>query len=535
MTAFLKLASLGICLALVGQPLCAQADEDHADRQTNAESDSKEDADDKKDSDDKKEKEDEPKKSVTEHKVTIDGTEIAYTATAGEMLLRNDQGDTTARVFYTAYNKDGVEHLSTRPVSFCFNGGPGSSAVWLHLGMLGPRRVKLPDDAKSARPPHHVVDNPHSLLDVTDLVFIDPVSTGYSRPEKDTDKKEFHGYEEDLRSIGQFIHNYVSEYGRWASPKFLIGESYGGLRAAGLSGTLQQRYNMNLNGIVLVSAVVDFQTLLFRPENSLSYALFVPSYTATAWYHDALPPDLQQLPLRKVVHRAERFVKKRYLPALMKGDKLPPKKRTAIAKQLARLTGLSQEFVEQSNLRVPMWRFGKELLRDRGKTVGRFDSRYLGIDLDDAGEYASYDPSGAAVFGPFTSAMNDYLFRELDFKSDRVYEILTNKVRPWSYDGFENRYVNASETLRKAMTTNPFLKVFAACGYYDLATPQYAMLYTRDHLGLVSELQENFSVGFYEGGHMMYIREMSLEKLRADLLKFYDDALGHDPASNEGS
>lgn len=488
-----------------------------------------------KNTDDKKKKSDEPKKSVTNHTATIGGVDIAYTATAGEMLLRDEKEETTARVFYIAYQRTDVDDSFPRPVSFCFNGGPGSSSVWLHLGMLGPRRVKLPDDATSSRPPHRVTNNPFSLLDITDLVFIDPVSTGFSRPEKDTDKKEFHGYREDLQSVGQFIHNYTSEYGRWASPKFLIGESYGGLRAAGLSGTLQERYNMNLNGVVLVSAVVDFQTIRFQQENSLPYALFVPSYTATAWYHNALPASLQELPLSKAVRRAERFVMNRYLPALMQGDKLSEEDRAVVTKQLARLTGLSPEYVEQSNLRVPMWRFSKELLRDRGKTVGRFDSRYLGIDRDNARESAEYDPSASAVFGPFTSAMNDYLYRELDYKSERVYEILTSKVSPWSYEGFENRYVNASETLREAMTTNPFLHVFAACGYYDLATPQYAMQYTHDHLGLAPELRKNFTLSLYEGGHMMYIYEPALKKLRKDLLEFYLNALGEEADPEETS
>lgn len=467
----------------------------------------------------------EPEPSVTQHVVTIAGQEVAYTATAREMVMKNDFGEKKARVFFVAYTKDNVDDTANRPITFCFNGGPGSSSVWLHLGMLGPKRVKLPDDASSLRPPQRVTDNPFSLLDKTDLVFIDPVSTGYSRPEKGESKKQFHGYDEDLRSVGQFIHDYTTEYGRWASPKFLLGESYGGLRAAGLSGTLQQRYRMYLNGIVLVSAVVDFQTIRFSYDNDLSFALFVPSYTATAWHHKALPPKLQQLPLEKVIAKSERFVMDQYLPALLKGNAIKEEESSAIAKQLARLTGLSRKYVEQSKLRISMWRFGKELLRDRQRTVGRFDSRYLGIDRDHAGEGPNYDPSGAAIFGPFTSAMNDYLHNQLKYRSQRVYEILTDRVRPWSYDGFENRYVNASETLRQAMTQNPHLKIFAACGYYDLATPYYAMKYTRDHLGLDESLQSNFLMNFYEGGHMMYVHEPSLSKLRDDLLQFYTETL----------
>ncbi|MEM9352876.1 MAG: peptidase S10 [Planctomycetota bacterium] len=467
---------------------------------------------------------------VTQHTVAIDGVELAYTATAREMVMKNDAGDKKARVFFVAYTKDGVDDPTTRPITFCFNGGPGSSSVWLHLGMLGPRRVVVPSDAQPARPPHAVVDNPFSLLDRTDLVFIDPVSTGYSRPAEDEDKKQFHGYQEDLKSVGQFIHDYTTEYGRWASPKFVLGESYGGLRAAGLTGTLQDRYNMYLNGVVLISAVVDFQTLRFSRDNQLPYALFLPSYTATAWYHKALPENLQRLPLEKVVERAERFAQDEYLPALLKGDALGKDERAKLVKRIARLTGLDAEYVDRSDLRLVMWRFGKELLRDREQTVGRFDSRYTGVDRDQAGESTEYDPSGAALFGPYTSAMNDYLHRELEYRSERVYEILTRNVQPWSYDGFENRYVNASETLRKAMTANPYLKVFAALGHYDLATPQYAMRYTLDHLGLPEHLRENLSVEYYDAGHMMYVHEPSLEKLRKDLLAFYGSALDEAPA-----
>ena len=479
--------------------------------------------------DEKKEDNDKlPEPSITQHTAVIQGQEISYTATARQLLLEEDGVKDKAYVFFVAYTKNDVEDHSQRPITFCFNGGPGSSSVWLHLGAFGPKRVRLPDDASRVRPPRQVEANPFSLLDKTDLVFIDPVSTGYSRPVEGEDKKQFHGYDEDLRSVGQFIHDYVTEYGRWSSPKFLIGESYGGLRAAGLSGTLQQRYNMYLNGIVLLSAVVDFQTLSFRSENDVAFASFLPTYAATAWYHRSLAEDLQRRPVKQVVQEARAFARNAYHPALIRGDGLPPARRAAIIGQMARLTGLSEEYLGQSKLRVPGYRFQKELLRDQRLIVGRFDSRYTGYDRNSAGARAEHDPSGAAVFGPFTSAMNDYLRSELEYQDDRVYEILTGNVHPWSYDRFKNRYVNASETLRQAMTTNPHLKVFAVCGYYDLATPFYAMEHTRDHLELPPELQGNFTMGYYEGGHMMYIHEPSLKKLRKDLLKFYDASLSQD-------
>lgn len=461
---------------------------------------------------------------VTEGQVFIDGRRIAYTATAGKLRMKTDAGKDKADVFFVAYSKKDAA-ASERPITFCFNGGPGSSSVWLHLGMLGPQRVKLNDDAQPLRPPHELIPNPYSLLDVTDLVFIDPVSTGFSRPVEGEEKKQFHGYFEDLQSVGQFIHDFTTKYARWRSPKFLLGESYGGLRAAGLAGHMQDRYRMYFNGVVLVSPVVDFQTLRSAGNNDITYALFLPGFAATAWYHQTLADHLQQLPLEKLVAEAEEFALGPYLQALVAGDALPDAQRKLVTARMAELTGLSPDYVDRSNLRVPMSRFGKELLRSGRRVIGRFDSRYVGQDRDHAGDRTEHDPSAAALFGPFTSAMNDYLREILNVEEDRVYEILTGNVHPWDYSEFTNRFVDASETLRRAMTQNPFLKVFVASGYYDLATPHFAMEYTRDHLQLPKELRGNFTMGFYEAGHMMYVREPSLAKLRKDLLAFYDAAL----------
>jgi len=477
----------------------------------------------KKSGKDKKDLE-EPKLSITQHTATIDGKQIAFTATAGKMQMKNDAGDTKANIFFIAYTKD-EDAAGERPVTFCFNGGPGSSSVWLHLGMLGPQRVKMSDDAKSLRPPHELIDNSYSLLDQTDLVFIDPVSTGFSRPAKGEKKQQFHGYNEDLRSVGQFIHDYTTKYGRWGSPKFLLGESYGGLRAAGLSGELQKRYHMYLNGIVLVSAVVDFQTLRAGEGNDLPYSLFLPSYAATAWYHHALSDKMQSLSVDEVVDQAKTFAREPYMQALLAGDAIAEEDRTKVIARMAELTGLSTEYLDQANLRVSMGRFGKELLRSHKQVIGRFDSRYSGVDSDHASATTQHDPSASAIFGPFTSAMNQYLRDVLEVQEDRVYEILSSKVHPWNYSQFNNSYVNASSTLRTAMRDNPFLKVFAACGYYDLATPSFAMEHTRDHLNLPTELRANFTTKFYEGGHMMYVHEPSLKKLRKDLLQFYQSAL----------
>jgi carboxypeptidase C (cathepsin A) len=463
--------------------------------------------------------------STTEHTATIGGKEISYTATAGKLVMKDDEGKPKAAIFFVAYTKNGVNDLARRPITFAFNGGPGSSSVWLHLGMLGPQRIKIPDDASPLPPPYELAANPHSLLDLTDLVFIDPVSTGFSRPAKGEEKDQFHGYEEDLRSVGQFIHNYVTKYGRWRSPKFLIGESYGGLRAAGLSGHLRERYNMPLNGIIMVSPALNYQTLGFAYGNDLPYILFVPGYAATAWYHKALPKDLQALPLEKVVEEATQFAHNDYTLALMKGHSLSDADRDAVAEKLARFTGLTKRYVLNSNLRVPMHRFGKELLRDKNRTVGRFDSRFTGIDADSAGETSEYDPSGEQVFGPFTAAINDYLRNVLKFEDERVYEILTSEVRPWNFGRHANRFPDATGTLRQTMSAVPYMKLFVAKGYYDLATPPATAKYSVEHMRLPPELQKNITFGIYEGGHMMYIHEPSMEKLRKDVEEFYESAV----------
>ncbi len=466
-----------------------------------------------------------PKVTTSKHTAEIAGKLIAYSTTVGTLEMKSDDGKTKAEIFFIAYTRDDIPAGTRRPVTFCFNGGPGSSSVWLHMGMLGPKRVSFSEEARPTPPPGELVPNEYSLLDITDLVFIDPVSTGFSRPAPGENKQQFHGYEEDLQSIGKFIYFYLSKYDRWLSPKFLLGESYGTLRAAGLAGHLQERYYLDLNGIALISSVLDFRTLSFDDNNDLAYILFLPSYAATAWHHKQLPPDLQQLELEKVLVQAEQFAMNEYAPALLKGALLSPEDRKAIAREYARYTGLSAEFVERSNLRVSMGRFGKELLRNERRTIGRFDSRYIGIDRDAAGERYEYDASAAALFGSFAAALNHYLRAELNIESEKVYEILTSNVRPWSYKQFENNYVNATDELRKAMSKNPYMKVFVASGFYDLATPYFATDHTINQLALDPTLQGNINVHYYYAGHMMYVHEPSLKKLRRDLERFYNESL----------
>jgi carboxypeptidase C (cathepsin A) len=455
----------------------------------------------------------------TKHTARIGGQEIKYTATTGTLVMKTEEGDPKASVFYVAYTKDDVSDLAQRPVMFTFNGGPGSASIWLHLGAFGPRRVDMGDAGALLPPPYKLVDNESSLLDVTDLVFIDPVSTGFSRPAPGEPPNQFHGLEEDVQSVGDFIRLYATRNKRWSSPKFLAGESYGTTRAAGLSGYLQRRYGMYLNGIILVSTILNFETTEFDSGNDLPYILILPTYTAIAWYHKKLPADLQG-DLHKAVDESVNFAKGEYTSALMAGDGLSSAKHTEIVQKLARLTGLSTDYIERTNMRVEIERFTKELLRNERRTVGRIDGRFTGIDKDAAGETPEYDPSIAAIIGPYTATLNDYVRSDLKFDSDLPYEVLTGRVYPWSYKKYENRYVDVGETLRSAMTQNPFLHVFVARGYYDLATPFFAADYTFDHLGLDPTLRNHLTGAYYESGHMVYAHMPSLAKLKQDTAQF---------------
>jgi carboxypeptidase C (cathepsin A) len=456
--------------------------------------------------------------SRTKYETTIGGKKLEYEAAAGTMVLKEEDGKPTASIFYIAYTK-GHADAAKRPVTFCFNGGPGSSSVWLHLGTFGPKRVLLADNGEALPPPARLVENDWSILDLTDLVFIDPVSTGYSRAADEKNAKKFHGVQEDLQAVGEFIRLYTTRNRRWASPKFLAGESYGTTRAAALANHLQSKLGMRLNGVLLISAVLNFETVRFDEGNDLPYPLFLPSYTATAWYHKKLDGDLSG-DLRKALGEARKFAETEYATALMKGFKLTADEQRAVAAKLAHYMGLSQEYVLRSNLRVEARRFMRELLRDGGRIVGRYDARLLGKDANDTAERPDYDPSYAAVQGPFTTAFNAYVRGELNFESDLPYEVLTGRVQPWNYGTATNRYLNVAPPLREAMTTNSDLGVFVANGYYDLATPYFATEYTFNHLGADKALKKRVTMAYYEAGHMMYIHKPSLIKLKEDVAKF---------------
>ena len=468
---------------------------------------------------------------VTKHKARINGETIAYTVTCGTVVLKEDtekDGNREAEkprasIFFMAYTKDGVKDAAKRPLTFSFNGGPGSSSVWLHLGVLGPKRVKLDNEGHAGPPPYQLVDNDFSLLNETDLVFIDPVGTGYSRMVDGESVKEFHNYQRDLESVGEFIRLYTSRHLRWASPKFIAGESYGTTRAAGLSSLLQEKYGLYVNGLLLLSTALDFSTFRFMVGHDLSHTLFLPTYAATAWYHRKLDKSLQAKPLRAFLDEVEAFAETEYNAALFKGDKLAPAKRTAVARKISHYTGLSVAYIEQANLRISIHRFCKELCRDEHRTVGRLDSRFKGIDRDAAGENIEYDPAHSNLDGAYAACLNDYVRRELKFESDTPYKVISQLYLTWNF-GADNQHLNVAETLRKAMNMNPHMKVYVGSGYFDLATPHYATDYVLNHMALDKSLVGNIDLHYYEAGHMMYIHMPSLKAQAKHLRDFVKKA-----------
>jgi carboxypeptidase C (cathepsin A) len=454
---------------------------------------------------------------ITTNTVTIGGESVTYTVETGMLPLLKTDGGSRASVFHMAYTRQGEFDKATRPVMFCFNGGPGSSSVWLHLGGLGPRRVKLNDDGTMPPPPFGLVDNEYSILRVTDLVFIDPVATGYSRPAKDEKADQFFGQTPDVESVGEFIRLWTSRHERWRSPKYLLGESYGVFRAAGLSEHLHSRYGMYLNGIVLLSGLLDFATLREGPGNHLPSIIFLPTYTATAHFHKKLPSDLQSN-LPKALAESREFAEGDYAQALLKGSALSTDERKKIVTKLARLTGLPAAFIEDNNLQVDTSRFREQLLRDQGLIIGRYDARITGRDADKSVPSPRFDPSYAVTLGPFSAAMNSYLREELKFENDLPYEILSG-VGPWNYDA-RSSYPSVADRLASAMNQNPYLRVLVLTGLRDLACPVDGIRYSIDHLQLDATYRKNITYAEYEAGHMMYVNLPDLKKLQKDLENF---------------
>jgi carboxypeptidase C (cathepsin A) len=452
---------------------------------------------------------------VTHHTMQLDGKALAYTATTGMMAVRDEEtGVAQGYIFYVAYKRDNAGDPGKRPLTFVFNGGPGSSTVWLHMGAFGPRRVKLMPDGAAPPPPYTYEDNPYTLLDQSDLVFLDPVGTGYSRPANPKLGAKFWGVNEDIASVAEFIRSYLTAYERWASPKYLAGESYGTTRAAGLSGYLANE-GIALNGITLISTILDFG--LDDGDNAAIY--YLPSYTAIAWYHKQLPADLQSQTLEQVTDQAERWAGASYRLALARGNDLTAAERQAAVDTLARFTGLSRTVVDQANLRISLGLFDTELLRDQRLTVGRLDGRFTAFSMNSVSQRPAFDPSEAGIRLSYTPVLNDYMRRELGYKNDLRYYILGGGVDRWSPQS-EGSPTDVTPSLETAFAKNPHMKLFVAMGYYDTATPYYAVEYTLSHLAIGAEARRNITTGYFKAGHMVYIDDASMKQFRADLAEW---------------
>ncbi|MGC2171363.1 MAG: peptidase S10 [Candidatus Sulfotelmatobacter sp.] len=474
----------------------------------------------------------EPKEesSVTEHTIKISGETIPYKATASTVLIKDEKGEPAASIFSIAYTRSDVKDMSQRPIAFLYNGGPGSSSIWLHMGAFGPRRVLTTDAGPTPPPPFKLVDNTDCLLDKADLVFIDPVGTGFSRAVGKAKDKDFWGIDQDVKSLAQFIATYVSRNGRWNSPKFLIGESYGTFRSAALGNYLQSHNGMYLNGIVLISSVLDLSTISFPTGDDMPYIFYLPSYAATADYHKMLPEPPADL--NAFLTEARQFAAGEYAAALMKGANLSDAEKSDVAKKLSRFTGLSEDYLIKADLRVNLPQFMAELQRSRKLSTGRLDARFSGPEPDLLAEYADYDPQSTAVEGAFVAAFNNYVREDLKFGKDLTYNTSAEgagRQWDWKRSGGGRHYgfpgaPNVEDDLVEALVTNPHLHVEVENGFYDLATPFFATEYTMTHLGLPENLQKNIDLRYYNAGHMMYLHEESLAKLKANIATFLDNA-----------
>jgi carboxypeptidase C (cathepsin A) len=469
--------------------------------------------------------------AVTQHVVTVDGKPIHYTARAGTIALRDEKGQVTADVFYTAYTVDGANPAS-RPVTFLYNGGPGSSSMWLRMGSVGPVRVEAANAAPTGPPPYRIADNPNTLLDKSDLVFIDMPDSGFGRIAPGHEK-EYFGVDQDIAAFGQFITSYLSEFGRWNSPKFLFGESYGTTRSAGLSSWLFD-HGIALNGIVLQSSILNYGLDGTNGEpiggGDWPYVLYLPTEAATAWYHHKISNAPSDLPA--FLNQVREFALGEYLDALYRGDKLSSGERNDVVNKLSRYLGLSPQYVRESDIRIPYDRFESELLRSQGEVVGRLDSRYTTYGLDRASyEGPPWDPTDSSIDAPFTTAVNSYIRDDLKYNPPiryraNIYDIIYTNGSSWDFSHNGQYPTNVATDLAYTMTQNPRMRVFSANGYYDFATPFFETEYTLHHLNVDRALDGNITFGYYDSGHMVYLSDAALVKYKSDLARFYDSALG---------
>ena len=451
------------------------------------------------------------------HKVKVGRRTLSYTTTAGQLPIKNEKHETEANLYFTAYTLDNPDTTKPRPLTFTFNGGPGSASVWLHMGGLAPKRVEMHDDGAMPRPPYKIIDNEYTWLDSTDLVFIDPVDTGYSRATSDEFAKKAKDVDGDLASVGEFIRLYLTRYQRWNSPLFLSGESYGTYRSAGLSGYLADK-GIIFNGIILVSSILNMQTARFRQGNDLPYQLYLPTYAATAWYHNKVDEKYKKMGVRAFLDEVEAWVESTYVQALSLGDRLDGATREKVLDTMVQYTGLTREYLDLADLRVEIMAFCKELLRTERLTVGRIDSRYIGRDRSGVSQRPDYDPSLNVIWPPFTTALNHYFRTELGYENDLEYHIL--RGLEWNWGNAADGYSDTSAPLREAMAKNPYMRVYVASGYYDLATPYYATIYTLNHMGLDATAHERLTLEEFPVGHMVYVEKNALAKLQADVASF---------------
>jgi carboxypeptidase C (cathepsin A) len=463
----------------------------------------------------------------TQHRIAIGAATISYKATAGTLIVRDSNDVPYASVGYVAYTQNDVADPSRRPITFSYNGGPGSSSIWLHMGALGPRRIVTTDAAATPPPPYTTVDNGCSILDRTDLVMIDPVGTGFSRAVGEAKDKDFWGVDPDIESISKFIRQYIDENGRWNSPKYLLGESYGTTRSAGIVDCLQTREGMAFNGVILVSLATDLSALFDEVAGlQLPFALNLPTFTAVAWYHKALPD--RPADLAPLLREARDFALGEYWHGLALGSDLPDSQRKAILERLSRFTGLSGDYLDKADLRVSKAQFAKELLRGRREMVGQLDGRFLGVSFDPLTKDAEYDPQDAATTAAFAAAFLDYLHRDLKFNPGRTYVLDAEVWQTWDFKhkvtGSEvpQPLANTGVDLAHAMSLNPNLRVLVQQGIYDLATPFLSTEYTVSHLDLRKDLRSHIEVKYYDSGHMMYLHEPSLKRFKEDIARFID-------------
>lgn len=462
---------------------------------------------------------------VSHHQITLDGKVLKYTATAGRLPIKRGDGKIEAEMFFVAYTLDGQE-ANKRPLTFAFNGGPGSASVWLHMGSVGPKQVVLQPNGFMPAAPYRMIDNSQTILDKSDLVFVDAIATGFSRAANAEMTKKFLGVKGDIEAFGEFIRLYITRNERWSSPLFLLGESYGTTRSAGISGYLAD-HGISFNGITLLSTAMDFGTLEWAKNNDVPYVLLVPSFTMIAAYHKRLAPELMQ-DLAKTRQEAEHWASTEYLLGLSKGDALTPDERQKIIDTYARYTGLDKKLIDNANLRIDVEQFTHNLLLDQKLRVGRLDGRFTGPDPAGLLDDGFYDPTGSAILPPYTSVFNNYLRTELGYKVDMAYKVFAwdePAFRKWDWGDAEKGFPNTSPGLRAAMVKNPYLKVLVMEGYYDLATPYYAANYSVDHLNLGPEYRKNISYATYEAGHMVYVESGAHAKMKKDLVEFMDQSL----------